>query len=197
MRSIRKPQLDLRLDAVAPDAALRWHEGASIRWLGQSLRLTLDHEHSQISHQGDVLYLPLPPHATPRQIQDSAESWLRAEAIRYLTHCIAEKFSKAMRIKSTTSTTKNSALVRRQQPRLVLSFAARSHWVELLSAPTDSATASATESATGAATGSTTLRCYWRLIEQSPELIDAALEQALQPCFANNQPSHGLFALHA
>ena len=173
MRSIRKRQLDLRLDATAPDPALHWHEGTLIRYLGLSLRLTLSHEHVQTCRQGDTLFLPLPPHATPRQIQDSAEAWLRADAIRYLTHCIAEK----------------SALAIRRQPRLVLSFATRGNWVELLDAAPASATDIAPESAT--------LRCYWRLIEQSPEIIDAALNQALRPYFSFDQPSHPLFASHA
>lgn len=173
MRSVRKPQLDLRLNVATPDAALCWHEGASIRWLGLSLRLALNHEHSQTSRQGDVLYLPLPPYATSRQIQDSAEAWLRAEAIRYLTQCIAEKSARAIR----------------QQPRLALSFSARGDWVELLDTPTESTTGLTAESAT--------LRCHWRLIEQSPAIIDAALNQALWPYFLLDQPGHSLFSSHA
>lgn len=173
MRSVRKPQLDLRLDAATPDAALRWHEGTSIRWLGLSLRLALSREHVQTCRQGDTLFLPLPPHATPRQIQDSAEAWLRTDAIRYLTQCIAGK----------------SALAIRQQPRLVLSFAIRGPWVELVNAASASATDIAAEPAT--------LRCHWRLIEQSPAVIDAALNQALRPYFSLGQPSHSLFASHA
>lgn len=173
MRSVRKRQLDLRLDAAAPDAALRWHEGTLIRYLGLPLRLMLSREHVQTCRQGDTLFLPLPPHATPRQIQDSSEAWMRTEAIRYLTRCIAEK----------------SALAIRRQPHLVLSFATRGNWIELL----DAAPASATDMTTEPAT----LRCHWRLIEQSPEIIDAALNQALRPYFSFDQPSHPLFASHA
>lgn len=172
MRSVRKPQRDLRLDTTTPVAASRWHEGAFIHWLNLSLRLTLSREHVQTCRQGDTLFLPLPPHATPRQIQDSAEAWLRTDAIRYLTQCIAEK----------------SALAIRQPPRLVLSFATRGDWVELL----DAASASTTD----IATDPPTLRCHWRLIEQPPEVIDAALTQALWPYF-HNQPNHSLFAQHA
>lgn len=172
MRSVRKPQHDLRLDTTTPDAASRWHVGASIRWLSLSLRLTLSREHVQACRQGDTLFLPLPPHATPRQIQDSAEAWLRTDAIRYLTQCIAEK----------------SALAIRQPPRLILSFATRGDWVELL----DAASASTTD----ITTDPPTLRCYWRLIEQAPEIIDAVLRKALRPYF-HPQPNQSLFAQHA
>lgn len=179
MRSVRNPQLDLRLDTAIPDAAARWHEGASIRWLGQSLRLTLSREHAQTWRQGDALYLPLPPRATPRQIQDSAEAWLRKDATRYLAQCITEKSALVMRQQPGQPT--------RQPPRLALSFAARGDWVELLNVPTESVT-----------TGFfTLLRCHWRLIEQPPEVIDAALDQALRRYFSRDQSSHSLFSLHA
>lgn len=58
--------------------------------------------------------MPLPPHATPRQIQDRTEAWLREEAARHLTRLINEK----------------SALAGRRVPRLALSFARRGHWIE-------------------------------------------------------------------
>jgi hypothetical protein len=49
------------------------------RWpiLGGSLRLVLGTPHHEALRTGDTLDLPLPPEATPRQIQDRAEAWLR------------------------------------------------------------------------------------------------------------------------
>lgn len=120
MGSLRKPQLDLRLDAATPDAATRWHAGATILWHGRMLRLQLDGRHTQAIQENDVLHLPLPPQATPRQIQDRAEAWLREQAARHLTQLIAEK----------------SALAGRRAPRLALSFATRGHWIEVQNADT-------------------------------------------------------------
>ena len=59
--------------------------------------------------------MPLPPQATPRQIQDRAEAWLRAEAKQRLQQIIEQK----------------STLTARRAPRLALSFAARGNWVEV------------------------------------------------------------------
>ena len=84
----RHPQLDLKLDGSAPDPAGRWHEGASLAFLGGSLRLVLGTQHKDALREGDTLDLPLPPQATPRQIQDRAEAWLRAEARRHLQQVI-------------------------------------------------------------------------------------------------------------
>ena len=110
----RSPQLKLKLDS-APDAATRWHYGAALTFLGGSLRLVLGTQHQEALREGDTLDLPLPPQATPRQIQDRAEAWLRDEAKRLLSQVIEQK----------------SALAGRRAPRLALSFAARGHWVEV------------------------------------------------------------------
>lgn len=114
MRSRRQPQLDLRLNAATPDAAARWHDGASIAYLGGTLRLLLSGEYAEATQVSGALHLPLPPQAMPRQIQDCAEAWLRAEAVRHLTRLINEK----------------SVLATRRTPRLALSFASRDHWIE-------------------------------------------------------------------
>ncbi len=111
----RRPQLDLKLDGSAPDPASRWHEGASLAFLGGSLRLVLGTQHKDALREGDTLDLPLPPQATPRQIQDRAEAWLRTEARRLLQQIIEQK----------------ADLAGRRAPRLALSFAARGHWVEV------------------------------------------------------------------
>ena len=110
----RDPQIALRLEASEPDPAGRWHDGAALAYLGGSLRLVLGTPHHEALHTGDTLELPLPPEATPRQIQDRAEAWLREQAKRILEQVIAQK----------------SALAERRAPRLALSFAARGHWVE-------------------------------------------------------------------
>ncbi|MDK9703821.1 MAG: M48 family metallopeptidase [Sulfuritalea sp.] len=115
MASARSPQLKLKLDASGPDPASRWHDGAALAFLGGSLRLVLDTSHKEALREGDTLDLPLPPQATPRQIQDRAEAWLREEAKRLLLQVIEQK----------------STLAGRRAPRLALSFAARGHWVEV------------------------------------------------------------------
>ena len=110
----RAPQLNLRLDAGTPDPSQRWHDGASLAYLGGSLRLALGSMEAEARQAGDTLALPLPPQATPRQIQDRAEAWLRDEATRLLREVIAQQ----------------SARAGRRSPALALSFATRGHWVE-------------------------------------------------------------------
>jgi predicted metal-dependent hydrolase len=110
----RNPQIALRLEGNEPDPASRWRDGAALAYLGGSLRLVLGTQHQEALREGDTLDLPLPPQATPRQIQDRAEAWLREEAKHVLQQVIAKK----------------SALAGRRAPRLALSFAARGHWVE-------------------------------------------------------------------
>ena len=115
MSTARNPQIALRLDGNEPDPASRWHDGAALAYLGGSLRLVLGTQHQEALREGDTLDLPLPPEATPRQIQDRAEAWLREQAKQILQQVIVEK----------------SALAGRRAPRLALSFAARGHWVEV------------------------------------------------------------------
>lgn len=112
--SSRDPQLSFRLGGAEPAPASPWRNGATLAFLGGSLQLVLDTRHRDALREGDTLHLPLPPEATPRQIQDRAEAWLRQEAKRRLQEIIAQK----------------SALAGRRPPRLTLSFAARGHWVE-------------------------------------------------------------------
>lgn len=139
----RSPQLKLRLDGNEPEAASGWHEGAALPFLGGKLRLVLGTQHMEALREGDTLDLPLPPQATPRQIQDRAEAWLREEAKRILRQVIDQK----------------SALAGRPAPRLALSFAARGHWVDVQD--------------------SSTLRCNWRLIEQSMVVIEQAVARGI------------------
>ena len=113
--SSRSPQLKLKLDSNSPAPASRWHDGAALAYLGGSLRLVLGTQHKEALREGDTLDLPLPPQATPRQIQDRAEAWLRDEAKACLQQIIEQRAAQAGR----------------RAPRLTLSFAARGNWVEV------------------------------------------------------------------
>lgn len=110
----RPPQLALRLDLEAPDPGARWRDGARLPYLGGEIVLALDTNRRLAALEDGVLHLPLPPAATPRQIQDGAETWLRKEAARVLVICVA--------------------LQARAQDRPIpvcsLSFAARASWVQ-------------------------------------------------------------------
>jgi hypothetical protein len=157
MRTRRPPQLNLRLNAAPPDAASRWRDGAAIAYLGGTLRLRLAAGCVTATRAGDELQLPLPPQAAPRQIQDSAEAWLRAEALRYLQMLAADCMKKsALAGRLFTDTT--DTITHTGAPRIVLSFARSDDWI---------------------AVADDTLRCHWRLIEQPAEIIAAALQRAL------------------
>jgi hypothetical protein len=101
------PQLTLRLDAANPLADTPWRAGGTIVYLGGRLTLVLDTAAREPLRIDSELHLPLPPAATPRQIRDAAESWLRDEALRI--------FAK-------------SALAGRHPARVVLCFGKRGDW---------------------------------------------------------------------
>lgn len=155
MNTARSPQLKLRLDGSEPETASRWHDGAALAYLGGSLRLVLGTRHKEAQHEGQLLDLPLPPQATPRQIQDRAEAWLRAEAKRILQQMIDQQWALA----GPRSGSPGRQSPGRRAPRLALSFAARGHWVEVQ--------------------GSDALRCNWRLIEQPLPVIEQAVARGL------------------
>jgi predicted metal-dependent hydrolase len=114
VKSQRSPQLSLRLDSAPPDTAARWRDGACIAYLGGTLILQLDTDRKTAMLDGDILHLPLPPAATPRQIQDGAEAWLRQEAARLID----------------TSLVRHAKRLECSVPRWALSFAARGSWVQ-------------------------------------------------------------------
>lgn len=114
MKSRRPPQLSLRLDLAAPDPADRWRGGARLAYLGGEIVLALDTKRRTATLEDGVLHLPLPPEATPRQVQDGAETWLRKEAARMLSLCVAMQ----------------SRALGRPIPDCSLSFAARASWVQ-------------------------------------------------------------------
>lgn len=115
MTKLRNPQLAFRLgpEPTADDTA-QWANGAGLPYLGGQVTLTLDTDREQAQLEGATLHLPLPPEATPRQIRDAAEAWLRREAQHLLGAAIHRH---AARLKLTP-------------PRLALSFANRGHWVQ-------------------------------------------------------------------
>lgn len=110
----RPPQLSLLLDAAAPDAAARWRDGASLAYLGGAVTLRLDTTCREALLDAATLHLPLPPEATPRQIQDGAEAWLRRQAGRVLG---SELIMAARR-------------AGRAVPAHSLSFASRASWAQ-------------------------------------------------------------------
>lgn len=110
----RNPQLSLRLETAAPSLTLRWCEGARLPYLGMEIALHLSRECREAALQGDLLHLPLPPEALPRQIQDTAEAWLQREALL--------RFNAAAQRQAA----RHGTLVL----PCVLSFATRASWVE-------------------------------------------------------------------
>lgn len=110
----RNPQLALRLDADRPDALDGWRDGRVLPYLGGTVTLRLDTAHEQARLEGDQLHLPLPPGATARQIQDAAESWLRANALRIVG----------------AQVTMAARHLGRAAPTVALCFAARAGWLE-------------------------------------------------------------------
>lgn len=115
MRTRRSPQLSLRLDSSpAADTVARWRNGTCVTYLGRSLTLRLDTDRKSAALEGDVLHLPLPPAATPRQIQDGAETWLRQEAARLID----------------ASLVRQAACAGCAVPRWALSFSAQGGWVQ-------------------------------------------------------------------
>jgi len=109
----RSPQLALRLDAAAPpDPLAPWRDGAAIPYHGGTLTLRLSTGNETASRRGDELRLALPPEASPRQVRDSAEAWLRDAATKLVGETLAGE----------------AARRGRPVPPWRLSFAARGDW---------------------------------------------------------------------
>lgn len=110
----RAPQQALRFGASnAAESADAWCDGTTLPYLGGAIAVHLVTDRKQAVLDGTTLHLPLPPEASPRQIQDAAEAWLRREAQQLLA----------------ASIDRLAAQLRAAPPRLALSFAARGHWV--------------------------------------------------------------------
>lgn len=109
----RTPQLELRLEAAIPDPEACWRPGGEIAYRGGWLKLAPDTDCRLPERVGDELHLPLPPAATPRQIRDAAESWLRDEAQRLFSTMVQK-----------------SVPAGRPLPRIVLAFGKRGDWAK-------------------------------------------------------------------
>ena len=116
MKPSRLPQLALRLDADATDADAPWRAGGTIAYLGGTLTLVLDTAARTPVRLDRELHLPLPPAATPRQIRDAAESWLRDEAQRVFVAALQKSASARRHLDAV--------------PRVVLGFGKRGDWVK-------------------------------------------------------------------
>jgi len=114
-RKPRDPQLTRKLETDRPTATPPWQDGSTLRFMGRRLSLVLNTGCQEATLTEDRLHLPLPPHASPQQIQDRAEAWLRDQAQRYLIPLIGSL----------------SARANRRPPGLKLSFAAGSHWAQV------------------------------------------------------------------
>ena len=115
LRTPRNPQLALRLEADLPDPAARWRDGAALPYLGAHVILCIDTDREMATLDGQVLHLPLPPAATPRQIQDGVEAWLRQEAARLIGASLARAAQQAARA----------------APSWSFSFSARGGWAQI------------------------------------------------------------------
>lgn len=146
----RTPQLKLRLDAAAPEPDTHWGAGGMIAYRGGCLKLVLDTACRLPERHNDELHLPLPPAATPRQIRDAAESWLRDEAQR-LFSAMVQKSAWAGRPGAPVALMPGA-------PRIVLAFGKRGDWAK---------------------GDGDLLRCHWRLIEQTDATIAQVLQRAL------------------
>lgn len=109
----RTPQLKLRLEAAIPDPEADWRAGGEVAYRGGRLVLVLDTACRLPERVGEALHLPLPPAATPRQIRDAAESWLRDEAQRLFSAMVQK-----------------SVPAGRPLPRIVLAFGKRGDWAK-------------------------------------------------------------------
>ena len=110
------PQLALRFGAL-PDAASNWRDGCLISYLNRDVIVRLGTHQHCAELNGDELHLPLPPEASARQVQDSAEAWLRQQCIEYVEHVIASLHEPQL------------VPTARRSIRVQLSFAARSPWL--------------------------------------------------------------------
>jgi len=108
------PQLNLRLDAATQQADTPWRAGGAVIYLDSYLMLVLDTAACEPVRIDNELHLPLPPAATPRQIRDAAESWLRDEALRRFTAIVMQK----------------SALAGRHAPGVALTFGKHGDWAK-------------------------------------------------------------------
>ena len=116
-RSVKKiPQLALRLGTL-PDGVVHWHDGIGVPYLGGEIYLQLSTEDFVARLDGDILHLPLPPAASARQIQDSAEAWLRQQCLAKVEEVFTHLQNRQL------------VLTTRRHLNFQLSFATRAPWI--------------------------------------------------------------------
>lgn len=114
-RKQRSAQLDLwsepgnRLEQAVP-----WRDGMALPFLGAELKLCLATRREMAAIENGILYLPLPPAATARQIQDAVEACLRQEAASLISAELAQAAAQAGC----------------KPPAWAFSFAAQADWVQ-------------------------------------------------------------------
>lgn len=59
---------------------IRWQHGATLRYLGATLTLSLDARARGVARDGELLRIGLPPHAGEEQLRDRVHAWLQARA---------------------------------------------------------------------------------------------------------------------
>ena len=60
--------------------SVRWQHGATLRYLGSTLTLSIDPDARGVAHDGDLLRVGLPPQSGEEQLEDRVQSWLKARA---------------------------------------------------------------------------------------------------------------------
>lgn len=84
-KHVQNPR-QLMLQIVRPEkVAETWQNGTPLAWFGTVVTIRLNSTVRETTLADDNLYLPLPPAASPRQVQDMAEAWLRREALHLIS----------------------------------------------------------------------------------------------------------------
>jgi predicted metal-dependent hydrolase len=112
---MKRPSRQLPLRLETPAAPTPWCDGGRIRHLDADLILRLATGREAVLRDGGDLRITLPPQATPRQIRDCVEAWLRDEARRLIEAAVC----------------RHAARLGRPPPPWRLSFAARGGWAQV------------------------------------------------------------------
>jgi hypothetical protein len=108
------PQLSLRFDTALSGPPAPWCDGTRLGYLGAVLVVRLSTGREAAERDGVNLHITLPPQATPRQLRDCAEAWLRDEARRLIDSAV----------------NRHAARLGLALPRWSLSFAALGNWAQ-------------------------------------------------------------------
>lgn len=163
MRPRSGQQLSLSLESDSPDLTASWRNGMVLAYQGSSIVLCLDTTFQTAQLFEGTLHLPLPPGANVRQIQDAVEAWLQQEARRVIAEALMRS-TQQMSSRGWLSMAPTAPLTL-PIPAWSLSFSAQTDWVQ--HHPDGS------------------LRFNWRLIEQSPDVIQQIVDKALMPFVAS------------